>query len=239
MYLLLSGEGPTDMGAAKDDVLLCEGEAFLQGPMAVIVDQAVEARLNYSVFEVGSFGFVSEHRLARRAAELKAVKKALRLPGKKQAKETRYCFNGAWILARIATEVEAEREEEVVAVLFRDSDGTASAGRGLWEDKRQSMLDGFGEEGYTRGVPMIPKPKPEAWVLCGLKRNPYQGCEALEQRSGNDDSPKALKKELAKILGQVDIREALCEMLVRREIDIERIDMPSFAAFRSRLEESL
>ncbi len=239
MYILLSGEGPTDMGAAKDDAPLCVGEAFLPGPMAVIVAQIVEGILNYSVFEIGSFAFVSEHRLAHRGGELKSVKKALRLPGKKQAKETRYFFNSARILARIARAVETEREEEVVAVLFRDSDGTASAGRGLWEDKRDSMLDGFDEEGYGRGVPMLPKPKSEAWILCALKRNPYYDCEALEHRSGNDDSPKALKKELAKILGEMDVREALCEMLVERKIDIERIAMPSFAVFRSRLEEVL
>ena len=42
MYILLSGEGPTDIGAAKDDSSVCEGEAFLPGPMAVIVDQVVD-----------------------------------------------------------------------------------------------------------------------------------------------------------------------------------------------------
>jgi hypothetical protein len=206
VYLLLSGEGPTDMGAATEDGQVCEGNAFVQGPMAVIVDQIVEGKLGYSVFDIDSCGFVSEHRLIERAAELKAIKKkALRLPGKKQAKETRYFFNNARLLARIARKVEAEREE-VVAVLFRVSDGTASADRGLWEDKRASMLDGFDEERFARGVPMIPKPKSEAWVLCALRRRPYQGCEKLEDRSGNDKSPKALKKELADILGDVDVR---------------------------------
>jgi hypothetical protein len=168
---------------------------------------------------------------------LKAVKKALRLPGKKQTKETRYFFNTARLLARIAREQEHERADEVVAVLFRDSDGTASAGRGLREDKRTSMLDGFAEEGFPRGVPMIPKPKSEAWVLCALKRHPYRDCRALEERSGNDASPNALKKELVAILDGEDMRETLCEMLVERKIDINRIKMPSFDAFRSRLEE--
>jgi hypothetical protein len=236
MYLLLSGEGPTDLGAATADAPVCEGDAFLHGPMALIVDQVVEKQLGYSVLDVGSCGFVSERVLGQRAAELKAIKKALRLPGSKQAKETRYFFNSARILARMALEVADQREDEVVAVLFRDADGTASAGRGLWADKRASMLDGFDEEGFGSGVPMIPKPKSEAWVLCALKRNPYRGCPALEERSGNDASPRALKKQLAQILGKADVREALCEMVAERKIDIERIDMPSFAAFRSRLE---
>src|SRR5690242_4954435 len=101
MYVLLSGEGPTDVGAGKDASPVCEGDAFLQGPMAVIVDQVVEGKLGYSVLDCASCGFVSEHRLAQRAGELKAAKKALRLPGKKQAKETRYFFNSARILSRI------------------------------------------------------------------------------------------------------------------------------------------
>ncbi len=239
MYLLFSGEGPTDLGAGAGAAPVCEGEAFVQGPMALIADRVVEAELDYSVLEVGSCGIVSEHHLAQRSAELKAVKKALRLPGKKQKKETRYFFNHARILARIAREMEAERQEEVVAVLFRDSDGTASAGRGLWEEKRQSVLDGFDEEEFARGVPMIPKPKSEAWILCALKRNPYRGCEALEDRSGNDDSPNALKKELAEILGGADVRESLCERIQGGNIDIDRIKMASFAAFRSRLKEVL
>jgi len=45
-----------------------------------------------------------------------------------------------------------------------------------------------------RGVAMIPKPKSEAWLLCALKNKPYESCEKLEDRSGNDDSPNSLKK---------------------------------------------
>src|SRR5205807_9469180 len=131
-----------------------------------IADQIVESKLGYSVLEVGSCGIVSEHHLAARAVELKAVKKAPRLPGKKQARETRYFFNNARILARVARQQETQREEEVVAVLFRDSDDPASAGRGDWADKRRSMLAGFEVEAFARGVPMIPKPTSEAWVLC-------------------------------------------------------------------------
>ena len=235
MYFLLSGEGITDMGVGKSDVITCEGDAYYAGPMAIMVDQIVEGCRNYSILEVGCCGYVSEHRLADRAGELKTAKKELRLPGKKQAKETRYFFNNARVLARIAKEKEAYLADEVVAVLFRDSDGTASAGRGLWDDKRQSMLDGFDEEAFSNGVPMIPKPKSEAWLICALKKLPYQRCEALEDRSGNDNSPKSLKKELEKILGIEVTPELLCERV--RNVDIDKIKMPSFQAFRERLEE--
>ena len=97
------------------------------------------------------------------------------------------------------------------------------------------MLDGFAEENHTRGVPMIPRPKSEAWLLCALRANPYQGCEALEGRSGNDNSPYDLKSELKEILGER--ASLICEMIESGEIDFDRIEMPSFRAFRARLEE--
>jgi hypothetical protein len=236
MFFLLSGEGVTDMGAGDTNAAVCEGEDFLAGPMAILVDQIVEKRHAYSILEVGCCGYVSESRLVERAGELKAGKKGLRLPGKKRAKETRYFFNNARILSMIAGEQEGKRKDEIVAVLFRDSDGTASAGRGLWEEKRQSMLDGFDEEGFSKGVPMIPKPKSEAWLVCALKKNAYQNCQALEGRSGNDNSANSLKGELAKILGEEVTPDLLCEKALKT-VDIDKIKMPSFEAFRDRLEE--
>ena len=175
MYFLFSGEGPTDLGLGTGAATICEGDEFEHGPMAIIVDQMVEERQGYSLLGVSTCGIISERSLAERARQLKAVKKSLRLPGSKQPKETRYFFNNAHILAQCAHEKQAKLADEVVAILFRDSDGTASAGRGLWEDKRRSMIHGFDEEGFARGVPMIPNPKSEAWVLCGLTGNPNHG----------------------------------------------------------------
>jgi hypothetical protein len=237
MYFLFSGEGVTDLGVGGAAAFLCEGDDYLPGPMALLVDRIVESRHNYSPLETGACGYVSERNLDHRALELKTAKKALGLPGKKRAKETRYFFNNARILARIAKESAAERKDEVVAVLFRDCDGTASAGRGLWQEKWQSMLDGFHEERFSAGVPMIPKPKSEAWLICALKRNPYRGCAALENRSGNDNAPHSLKRELAKLLGGAPSREDLCRLVRDGRIDFQRIAMPSFVSFRTRLEE--
>lgn len=236
MFFLFSGEGPTDMGTCDGAASQCDGEEYLYGPMTVIVSQIVEERHDYWLLETGHFGFASEGALVARASELKAAKKSLGLPGRKRAKETRYFFNNARVLARIAMERQAELGDEVVAVLFRDSDGTASAGRGLWADKRKSMLDGFEQEGFNKGVPMLPKPKSEAWVICAVK-NEYQSCEQLEERSGNDNSPNSLKDELEDHLGESPDREALCQMVSDQTIDIGQITMPSFTTFRTRLEE--
>jgi hypothetical protein len=238
MFFLLSGEGITDLGIGKRGVAVSEGEDFVVGPMTVIVDQIVEKRLGYSICEVGCFGYVSEDYVANKAGELKAAKKKIRLPGKKQAKETRYFFNNARLLSRIAKEQERQRKDDVVAVLFRDSDGTVSSGHGLWDEKRQSMIDGFEEEEFSRGVPMIPKPKSEAWLICALKKNAYQNCQTLEDRSGNDKSPKSLKKELEAILSEEITVRLLCEKVLK-SVNIDKIKMPSFKAFRDRLEQVL
>lgn len=50
----------------------------------------------------------------------------------------------------------------------------------MWTDKLESMKNGFKEADCILGVPMIPKPKSEAWLLCACKENAYQHCAALE-----------------------------------------------------------
>jgi hypothetical protein len=236
MIFLLSGEGSTDLGVSRSDAPLSQGADFAPGPMALLVDQVVDRHWSYSILQTdGAVRFVSEGRLASDAAQLKAARKSIRLPGVKVQKETRYFFNNARLLARIARRVEEAEDGEVIAVLFRDSDGTASAGRGLWEDKRTSMLDGFQEESFPRGVPMIPKPKSEAWLICALKKQPYQNCSPLEDRSGNDNSPNSLKDELAAILGEQANRELLNQRFSETNVRFDRIEMPSFRAFLSLL----
>lgn len=240
MFFLLSGEGPTDLGTGLSPGELSEGDQFEPGPMAAIVDRIVEGHWSYSILETsGSVGFVSEGTLVAEASDLKTAKKSMGLPGAKTPKETRFFFNSARLLARMAQRVSLERTIGVIPILFRDSDGTASSDRGLWTEKRQSMLDGFAEEGCETGVPMVPKPKSEAWLICALKTNPYQNCAKLEDRSGNDKSPKSLKKELAKLVTGEVTRERLLDLVRSGKVNVDRIDLPSFTAFRTRLEEVL
>ena len=235
MYFLLSGEGPTDMGLCSDNMTACEGNRHQEGPMAIIVSQIVEQRLESSFMDTRSYGYVSKSRIVERASRFKHQKKSPRLPGRKKPKETGYFYRNARALALCAKEKEAEIHDEVIAILFRDSDGTASADRGLWQDKWKSMIQGFSDERFEQGVPMIPKPKSEAWIICSVKNNPYQGCDVLESRSGNDNSPNSLKDELAEILNGLPSREQLCEMVNNGTIDSKRIEMPSFLAFKEAL----
>jgi len=236
MYLLLSGEGSTDIGRCNAAVSRCEAGAFVPGPMAVVVNQLLELAQGYefSYLENDSVEFVSEKYLADGAADLKALKKSPSLAGKKKPKETLYFYRNARVLARRAKEKMEVLNDSVIAVLFRDADGTASADRGHREHKVASMLKGFQDEKYEYGVPMMPMPKSEAWLLCAVAKN-YQHCAALENESGNDDAPSPLKTQLAEVLEGNDSAASVIEMLKDNRIDTHRIDMPSYNEFRTRL----
>ena len=84
-------------------------------------------------------------------ASLRLRRKSLRLPGVKQPKGPRYFFDNARTFARIAKAKEALPDDDVVAILFETRrDGLR--GVGFWDDKHRSMMHGFDEEGFTRGV---------------------------------------------------------------------------------------
>jgi hypothetical protein len=100
------------------------------------------------------------------------------------------------------------------------------------------MLDGFAVEGLTTGVPILPKPKSEAWWLCAL-RDGYQNCQQLEDESGNDASPNSLKSQIEECLGEPATRELLNDKIDAGEIEIDRIDMESLNKFKQRLNEVL
>jgi hypothetical protein len=237
MYFLLSGEGPTDMGIGNPAMDICDDGDFQPGPMAAIIDQIVEEKHRYSPLESCCCGLVSEHALIKMEEELK-LKNEFPIPGKRQEKETQYFFNNARVLAKIAQRKAKQLGDEVVAVLFRDTD-KPSRGRGKWAAKLQSAHDGFRQDGFSKGVPMIPKPSSEAWLLCALKPAPYQNCADLENRSARPKSSNSLKKELEERLGEEPSREILFDKVKNKTIDHSKINMPSFEAFKTRLEKAL
>jgi len=224
MFLLLSGEGASDIGTQDDKI----------GPMTKFIDKCIARHSRYSLIEVGSYTIVTKQTLSETAkTEIKPLSKK----GKKQLSETRYFYQNARALALLAKRKGEELHLTVIPVLFRDADGTASSNRGEWRDKRQSMLDGFEVAGVLNGIPMIPKPKSEAWILCAL-RDDYQNCERLEDQSGNDASPNSLKEQLDQHLGEAATRMLLNEKVDRGQLDITRIvDMPSLNVFKDRVDE--
>jgi len=236
MIVVLSGEGPTDLGQCNNAQGQCRGENFGVGPMTVILDRLIEqSTLDYSLFDIpDGYRFVSEKTLEARAAERKQNRKSASLIGKKHSDETGYFYINAWMLGEIAQEHETEANDSAIAVLFRDCDGTRSTKAGIWQDKFQSMVAGFRRAQFERGVPMLPKPKSEAWLLCAAKEHPYQNCADLENDlSGNDASPNSAKSQLKAVLADTSAN-GLKEW-VETQMDVDRIDMPSFNEFKNRL----
>jgi hypothetical protein len=227
MRILVSGEGVSDMGRCLQGDA-CDDPEFEPGPMALLADQVIEAAIGYPCYPY-LMRLVSKPALAARSKALMPPK----LAGRKSPKETALFYRNARALAQLAAELAAESQDEVVAILFRDADRTKSTERGDWRDKVQSMLNGFAFEGFEGGVPMVPNPKSEAWLLCALKgQQPYQHCESLEGASGNDASENSLKAQLAAALGEHPGASLLASLVQQGRVDAHRIDMPSFNQFK-------
>lgn len=190
MKLLLSGEGPTDLGVNRP---VAGGVEFVPGPMAHVVDRLLGVRLGYSLLEVhaaggGCVSYVGESELASLGKTGSPL-----LPGLKFGKGTALYTRNAQVLGLTAIEARSAATP-VIAVLFRDGDGTRSVPRADWERKVASIERGFELVSFDAGVPMVPRPKSEAWLLCALKPQAYTHCDSLEDAPGNDASPNSLKK---------------------------------------------
>ena len=227
MLVLISGEGSTDLG-------MCDSSGFLPGPLAFFVDQWLERRTGYSLLEFEMFRLISKSELKQRSKSLKPFSRR----GKKTAAETRFFFNNARAMAQIAIECQQSENVEILAILFRDSDDETSCGRGLWQEKHQSMLDGFTREKFLYGVPMVPKPISEAWLLSALRER-YQHCDGLENESGRCGTANPLKKQLETFLGKPATRDLLVGKIKHGDLAIHNITMPSMMAFKNRCDEVL
>ena len=234
MIFVVSGEGPSDMGECANATGECSYNDFTRGPMAVVIERLADTTAGFD-FAHESLEFVSE---ARRCEVAKNDVQRSYIAGKKRGFEEAYFFKEARALALLAKKKKLERQCPVAAVLFRDADGTRSTERGLFETKLKSINDGFEAEDFELGVPMVPKPKSEAWLICALKRDRYQNCSSLEERlSGNDNAPNSAKTELEALLtARRKTPSELADMVADGTIDPLQISMPSFTTFRNRLE---
>lgn len=238
MLIVLSGEGPSDIGACVRGLGECTGNQFQPGPMTRLIDQVIEARLGYSPTDFDNYHFIGESRLSQAAAERRANKRKVSLTGKKRGDETGFHHTGAWMLGQLALDIANRKNDPAtLAVLFRDCDGTRSTPNDEWQRKYDSMVSGFKRAGFEHGVPMLPRPKSEAWLL-GIAQS-HADFSALEELSGNDASPASAKKQLADLLGDTSA-QALCEWLDEMQPDLDRLStMPSFKHFRNRLHQML
>lgn len=237
MIFVLSGEGPTDLGTCNNAQGGCSGDDFEIGPMTVLVEQLVESRVGFRLRDLpDQIHYISETALCDKAKAL--PNRLLPARSKKKQVEMGYFYTNALVLGEIAKRLEAEKGDEAIAVLFRDCDGTRSAKAGLWDIKWQSILDGFNRSQFDRGVPMLPKPTSEAWLLSAAQDPPYQNCQSHEDLPGNEVSPNHPKKKLDAAFGEHKSRVELCDWLDETPFDpVLAGAMPSFKAFRDRLDQ--
>lgn len=249
MIVVLSGEGPSDLGQCSNAQAECRVPDFAHGPMTVLVDNILEETLGFSPLALtpDRYIYLSEERLQELAERRKQAGSKVSLVGKKRDQETGYFYINAWMMGEETIRLQKDDADQngadqVIGVLFRDSDGTRSTFTGLWEVKVDSMIGGFDRSGLAiRGVPMVPQPKSEAWLLCAARPNPYFNCGPLEQRSGNDKSPNSLKGELSRALNGDATAQGQLDWLSEHGFDHVAVaqQMHSFGTFKSRLRAAL
>lgn len=243
MIVVCSGEGVSDLGACTNQLGACQNDTYKFGPLAVIVDNIIEDTLGYSPKHTHKsvYRYYNETFITNRLAEKKRERRGFILAGRKHGVETGLFYSNAWMLGEIAKELEESEDDKAIAILFRDTDGASKATRELWVNKQTSICEGFKRADFHRGVPMVPRPKSEAWLLCAMKEQPYQHCAALEDLPGNDKSPKAVKGQLAKALKANATADHLHDWLENNRLRTEELaaQMPSFSEFRKRMIEVL
>jgi hypothetical protein len=238
MKLLLSGEGPSDFGSCSYPHSECSGADFQQGPMARLLIALLE-HLNpwgYSLADhPDSFVYISKAKLEEITKANQNPRK-MRFRSKDTAAETRYFFDNAKSLGSRAKQLASEFSDCVITIFFRDVDGTNN-NPGQWADKVKSVQDGFAAVEFQLGVPMLPTPKSEAWLLCIATGQPGNNYAALEALPGNDDSPHNAKDRLTTALGGHHSAEQLATWIDDQQpIDFIRLrTMPSFASFEDSL----
>jgi hypothetical protein len=234
MRLVLSGEGPTDMGQG---VPTPGGMKFAPGPMAWVVDKLLERHhTGYSLLEVHQAGGDCVTHVHETALAALGKPGSPLLPGLKYGKGNAFFTRNAQAMGLLAKQRSKRENQPVLAVLFRDGDGVRATPPGEWQEKVDSMHRGFALVGCETGVPMVPRPKSEAWLLCALRQSNYVNCAPLEDASGNDASPNSLKRQLAALYGGVDpSADEQAGWVMTGAVDPLRIDMPSFAAFKQAL----
>ena len=204
--------------------------------MALIVDKLLERHHTaYGLIESHDAGGDCIVYVAKSELSSFAKKGPTLLPGQKYGKGNAFFVSNAQCLGLYAKKLSAEEAGiPVIAILFRDGDGTNS--KKEWSAKVESMRRGFELVEFRTGVSMVPNPKSEAWLICALRSPAYSGCASLEHESGNDNSSNPLKDQLAHLCGGLHpSAETQADWVRDGRVDPSRIEMPSFSVFKEDL----
>ena len=241
--IIVSGEGRTDIGGSRSGQAFASEDDFEKGPMYVLTERMFNRFLpdwNSDYYEqVPLEPIYVAHGLLKRIAKerAKGAGKFI-LASKKRHKEQNGKYKQARELAKLAVERECQ-----MAVYFVDCDGKnadKSTSSTLQSEIVKSLNEGFKDGGLEAGVAMVPKPTSESWLICHCQGSSYRRCDLLETSlSGNDNCPdeQSPKKVLASYIGaEYDDAEVFVKV---DELDLDRLDMPSFNQYKTDLINSI
>jgi hypothetical protein len=234
--IFISGEGISDLGGNEYD-----GRLFA-GPLLLLVNDILRMhpKFQYDILECASetYTYISKQELEEYLSDLKKRRKLISLGRCKG-----YHSYNALALGLLAKEINKQESVKTMSFFFRDSDGVHSTPADDYQKKLDSIKIGFDSAGYANGVAILAKPKSEAWILSIL-----DGCRnglKYENCSGNDDSPNALKKQLAERFDEKcdtpKLKELLNELINNGSICHEKLSdtLTSYKIFHERTLEVL
>lgn len=242
--IVLAGEGKGDMGYCTNSQEICSGDALDVGPVARLLLKLIHRYLpdwNADCLNLNNpathFTYLSNGWLSTQS---KANRRQV-FVSKQVGKGFEEHFRRAKSMAEYAQNADHSHE---MAAYFHDTDGTRSQLADMpdrQDQLMQAVKAGFrAAEFEEKGLALVPKPTSEAWFICAAKPDPYQHCAQLENElSGNDRSPeRAPKTVLGQHLNNPDYtRHDLNELV--EQIDVTRIDMPSFNALRKQVKTAI
>ena len=217
--LLVSGEGPTDLGDHW-------GGQLTPGPMLEMARKILK-ETPAGECALDQVKLLKKKDLQQESEELrKENRRFFMQPRGPDDREMNFFRRNAQMLGHIAS-----REGFAVAILFRDADRTRSSRKDQWECKVESIENGFRLAKYERGVAMVPRPASEAWLLALAQ--PKGDVAKYEDLPGNEESPNHPKKKLESEHGFAG-RDQLVQ-LVEEKFVAGSVAMPSFERFAKRL----
>lgn len=202
--IIISGEGNSDVGERDSQT-----GAFVPGPITLLTRKLLHFCHKYEV----NFHFRPRSELKRHPMTLKGKKRKYR--GKAAGKGH---SDLAYKLGCIAREKKCQ-----VAVLMRD------AGKDEFLSVYDEIRSGFRSAKFQNGVPAVPVPESEAWLICCLDPR-----ESRRIEDGREDMKVLLEKKLS-AKHRPHNKETWNEIAVR--CAVEDIQAPSFQRFRADLEE--
>lgn len=237
--IAVTGEGITDMGRCLQGND-CTGENLDIGPISLLLLKLIARHLpewNADLLEAQSPENCLTLLYHAHLGEISKDRSLIR-PNKGGIKQG--FVEHAQRAEALAHYALSKRHE--MAAYFHDTDGTHTDPAPQRRKKLKEAIEyGFRVAGLgERGLTLLPQPKSEAWFICAVKPNSYQHCDLLEERlSGNDCSPEhAPKKVLGDYLQNPSYNSQDLNELVE-QIDVDRIDMPSFNELREQVKTAI